>query len=184
MWRAYGEGLWKAGAVAKGSRWRGGSCCLTSKSDQIYSYDSDPLDKRNQRETAGRVSGGSRTGRTVTLSIWQRKMPVVHADKQEAEDQGPWLAACSGWAFIPWMQVPLWLEGDSALWGVRGHIPEGSCHRRALQDLPTRPQHRFLPSRSRWCEMGLEKAGPSLPQHSRLLSRAQVSASKRRENET
>lgn len=51
---------------------------------------------------------------------------MVRVDTQKVKDRGPWLAARSGRAFIPWMQAPLWLEGDSAPQGVWGHVPEGS----------------------------------------------------------
>lgn len=113
--------------------------------------------KENQRETAGRVSGGGRTGRTVTLSIWQRKVPMVRVD---TEGQGPGSLAGSplGTSLDP-------LDAGASVAGGRQCPTRGvgsrsrrlspcltrelSC-RKALQDLPKRHQHCFLPSRSRW----------------------------------
>lgn len=81
--------------------------------------------KENQRETAGRVSGGGRTGRTVMLSIWPWKMPrtmrtprrprTVVPGWQPARDEpsSPGCRRLCGWrATVPTR--------------VRGHIPEGS----------------------------------------------------------
>ena len=43
---------------------------------------------------------------------------MVRVDTQKVKDRGPWLAARSGRAFIPWMQAPLWL---------RATVPHKGC---------------------------------------------------------
>ena len=53
-------------------------------------------------------------GRTVMLSIWQRKVPMVHADTQKVKDRGPWLAARSS-------------PGCRRLCGWRATVPHEGC---------------------------------------------------------
>ena len=102
------------------------------------------------------MSGGGRTGRAVTLSIWPWKMLTDHADTKKTEDCGPWLAACSGRAFTPRKQAPLRLEGDSAHEGcgvmfqkALPQPPQGTEPQEGPAGPSHRHQHRFLPSRSR-----------------------------------